>query len=427
MEHLKISDSKDCFTLNGREFFYLADTVWSAFTNPSREEWEEYLDYRRLQNFNVLQINILPQWDRSGWDLPLEIAPFAVKQDGTYDFYSPKEEYFAKAQKMLDMAVERDFRIALVVLWCDFVKGTWASDLMPEHMMPLDAVEPYVRYVLEKFSRYDPVYLVSGDTDFPSEETNRYYRIALETIKRLCPGAITTMHPAGKLAELPGEFENSRDLDFYMYQSAHFAEDQHMPREMAEVFCQKAVRRPVLNGEPCYEGHGYGRRYGRFNAFDIRKATWQSLLSGAKAGIAYGAHGVWSWHRKGMNFANEAFSSKPYEWREALRFRGAWDVSFAKYIFETYRLFDLIPGDIVRNDTKEIRFAMSADAGKFAMYAPYQADIAVNMDLSGYDLTLVNLEDRIFARPAADCEPGGSILRMKEFNSDVLVIGIRRA
>lgn len=46
-------------------FFYLADTVWSAFTNIDLTDWAYYLKVRKEQGFNVLQINILPQWDRS--------------------------------------------------------------------------------------------------------------------------------------------------------------------------------------------------------------------------------------------------------------------------------------------------------------------------------------------------------------------------
>ena len=52
-------------TANGKPFFWLADTCWSAFTNISDDDWQEYLDLRARQGFNVLQINALPQWDLS--------------------------------------------------------------------------------------------------------------------------------------------------------------------------------------------------------------------------------------------------------------------------------------------------------------------------------------------------------------------------
>lgn len=423
MNNLKISNTKDYFTHNGKGFFYLADTAWSCFTSASLQEWEEYLDYRRMQNFNVLQVNILPQWDRSKGDI--DNLPFEMTAAGKFDFHKFNEEYFERVQKMLDMAVEKGFIPALVVLWCDFVKDTWASGLMPSHVMPLDAVQPYVLYIIEKFSRYNPIYLVSGDTNFMSEDTSKYYKLALETIKEACPEAITTMHLAGESDYLPEEFAGSGYLDFYMYQSGHNIQNQHLPYKMAREFCKKPVRLPVVNGEPCYEGHGHGGRYGKFNEFDIRKATWQSLLSGAKAGITYGAHGIWSWHSKKKSFPSEEFSSYPYSWREALRFKGAWDVSFAKYIFEVYGLFDIIPQDLISNKTEEIRCSASEDLRRIAIYAPYNIDIGVEADLSGHELILVNLKDRYFAKPGISVSSGNTVIKMNEFNSDVLVIGLK--
>ena len=36
---------------NGKPFFYLADTCWSAFTNIKDNDWDYYLDYRKSQGF----------------------------------------------------------------------------------------------------------------------------------------------------------------------------------------------------------------------------------------------------------------------------------------------------------------------------------------------------------------------------------------
>ena len=62
---LKISKNKQTLLKDGKTFFYLADTCWSAFTNISDEEWDYYLYKRKVQGFNTIQINILPQWDAS--------------------------------------------------------------------------------------------------------------------------------------------------------------------------------------------------------------------------------------------------------------------------------------------------------------------------------------------------------------------------
>jgi hypothetical protein len=66
-----------------------------------------------------------------------------------------------------------------------------------------------------------------------------------------------------------------------------------------------------MNGEPCYENHSFGGDNGRCDDSQVRRAVWQSLLSGAKAGVTYGAHGLWGWYSEGKEFFNLSYSGKP--------------------------------------------------------------------------------------------------------------------
>ena len=281
MSFLTIADGKDHFVRDGQPFFYLADTVWSAFTAATREEWAEYLELRQQQGFNVLQINILPQWDRSEGDVSEE--PFEKDSAGNWDFGRPNGAYFQRTRDLVRMAWERGFVPALVLLWCDYVEGTWGARKVPGHTIPADAIRSYVRYVADQFAEFEPIFLVSGDTDFKSEQTIAAYSTALQAIKDALPRALTTFH-LNPDTDLPEQIVKSSGLDFYMYQSGHQEERQDRAYRLAELFGTKPVKRPVVNGEPCYEGYGFRFRYGRFGAFDVRKAIWQSLLAGAKAG-----------------------------------------------------------------------------------------------------------------------------------------------
>lgn len=417
---IKISPTKDYFLRDNKRFFYLADTVWSAFTNADFKEWEEYLNYRRQQGFNTLQINILPQWDRSGSDI--QISPFELTADGRMNFTRPDEKYFERAEKMVEMAYEKGFTPALVVLWCNYVKGTWGSKINPEGIIPFESVKGYVSYVAERFKRFDPIFIASGDTNFETDDAIAYYKLALDTLKEIAPDCLTTMHLGGGLWELPEVFVDSPSLDFYMFQSGHSIENQNLSYKLAQEFYKKRVKRPIINGEPCYEGHGYGNRYGRYSAFDVRKAVWQSLLSGAKAGVSYGAHGVWSWHKKGKKFKSGAFSSMPYEWQTALRFPGAWDTAFARWLFEQYDLFDIEPAnDILLNETPEIRVSKSDK--KIIIYSPFNVDIGLKLDISSYEWNAIELQTRKVFNPEVDIFIDHSIIKMNEFNSDVIFIG----
>lgn len=427
MIKLRVSENKQSLEMdNGEKFFYLADTVWSAFTNTTLEEWNDYLDYRKLQGFNVVQINILQQWDASETDLNLK--PFEYNEDGSFNFYKKNDAYFERAEKMVEVAVEKGFVPALVLLWCNYVPGTWGSEISDVNNMPKELVENYVKYVDERFSKYHPIYLVSGDTDFPTEQTIKYYSIALNTIKQRSPDCLTTLHVRGRLMEIPDELLYNDKLDFYMFQSGHNIQFQNMSYQLAEEFSKKSITRPSLNSEPCYEQMGYSRNlYGRFTRFDVRKAAWQSLLSGASAGITYGAHGIWSWHKKGKAFGliGEAFD-KPYDWKDALKFEGAWDYSFARQVFKIFNLDNLRPLDIVLKNTEEIRAASSNNSTKIIIYVPVNTILNLDINLEDYEFTIIDLKYRRFGEPRVSHVESKTIIDMHMFESDVLIIGEKR-
>jgi hypothetical protein len=424
LDALTVAETGDYFLRGGLPFFYLADTVWSAFVSVTPEEWDEYLSYRRRQGFNALQIAVLPQWDAS--KPHLDIAPFRRKRGGGLDYHEIDEGYFERAAGLLERAREYGFIPALVVLWCDYVRDTWLSRQHPERVMPYDTVRPYAEHVARSFSRFDPIYIISGDTDFESDETSRYYLAALEGIKSVSPHSLTAMHLLVANHYIPVSILRSGLLDFYMYQSGHLAEAQDMAYILARKFLENETRRPVVNGEPCYEGHARVLKAGRFNAFDVRRATWHSLLSGAKAGIAYGAHGVWGWHTKGKTFESTAISGLPYDWRVALRFRGAWDVAFARWLFETRGLFELEPRPDLEDPGVESSVAASDGLGKMAIYLPYNAEVEVNAPVPDFAWTIVDLQERRFARPEVRVEKDRTVFQAHAFEADALILGMGR-
>jgi hypothetical protein len=421
MARLQLSTTGDYFTQDGKPFFYLADTAWMAFANLSLSDWPRYLAYRKQQGFNALQISILPITHDTSMSED-NIDPFLPDANGNWDFTAYNEAYFDKAETMVAMAVERGFIPVLGVLWCSYVPGTRCSQNSPVvSAMPLEAVKPYATYAAERFKKYDPIFFISGDTHFESPDEAPYYLAALEATRTVCPDALLTMHLT-PMGDLPREFQEA--IHFYMYQSGHGAGRQDQPYLLAEKFAAYPVKHPVVNSEPCYEGHGRVGENTRFNAFDVRKATWQSLLSGAKMGVAYGAHGVWSFHRRGMNFLNKARSFEPFDWDVALTLDGGWDVSFAKWVFETYNLFDLEPASIVSGGDDEIRAAINSSRTRIVIYCPYSFDLTLDVDLTGYNVIALDLASRRAIVP--DVTAGAqSIIEMHRFNTDVLVLALK--
>lgn len=367
---------------DGELFFYMADTCWSAFTNISMENWKYYVRYRHHQGFNCIQINVLKQWDSSGDDLNL--YPFPIKKDGEergahfeFDYSTINQDYFDAAEEKLKVLKEYGITPVLVLLWGDYVPGTWESQYTYHNLFPYEKLEPYVSYVTKRFKKYEPIYFVSGDTDFPTEETIRYYKKVLTTARANDPDAIYTFHINGESMFVPEEL--AREADFFIYQSGHERPGQHYAYDIPKTMLENGYQKPMINAELCYEQIAVPGQL-RFMRQDVRRAAWQSVLSGASAGVTYGAHGIWSWHHFGGSFDSllkkgEGFPI-PYDWQEALHFPGANDMTFLKHTFCSLFPEGCVADFALLNGMDEIRCAH--DSNTYAVYLPTNVELDVS-------------------------------------------------
>jgi hypothetical protein len=171
---------------DGKPFFWLADTIWTAFTSPADDKWIEYLDLRAAEGFNMLQINALPQWDRS--DVANPRYPYATTDNGvTFDVTREVPEFWEHAKWQLSEAVKRGFTPAIVVQWSNYVPNTWASNIASQNIIPDELVDPVVQKICSSFNEFDPIYIVSGDTDFDHEEPVARYMLVTDCVKKYGP------------------------------------------------------------------------------------------------------------------------------------------------------------------------------------------------------------------------------------------------
>lgn len=421
MSRLKINDNGRTFLLNGQRFFYLADTVWSAFTSATMDEWEFYLEKRWSQGFTVLQINMMPQWDRCMSDVG--VYPFETQDGITFDYTKWNEAYFDRAKIMCNMAREKGFQLALVVLWLNFVPGTWGSRLSKDYIMPKDFIKPYTRKVVEEFEEFEPIYMVSGDTDFDTPESIDYYEAALSEACLRSPDSLKAMHIKRGYDYIPESFLDR--ISFYMFQSGHNADGQQMAYLLAEKFYGDYPKKPVINAEPCYEQMGFSRNmYGRFQPFDIRKAAWSSLLSGACAGVTYGAHGVWNWKKSGKQpnpVMGEGFD-KSFPMQEALLFPGAWDYGYIADFMKELTVDELIPvSDLLEDKSSDIRMAMTTE-GEYLIYMPYPTELLIKKELQGYQGKAINLSNRSVSKVGVCVTESSTRVLMHSFQEDTLIL-----
>lgn len=418
VQPVQIAPDGRSLTRGGQPFFWLADTCWSAFTNITNEEWTAYLDHRAAQGFNVLQINTLPQWDRCG--SLLDVYPFPTADGFTYDTGTLLPEYFDRARSMCREAVDRGFTLALVVMWCNYVPGSWAANIFPGNILPEEHVEPIVRTICEAFNEFAPVYIVSGDTGFEDPATTERYLLVTDLVEKYAPKALKAYHIKGRYDGLPQSLAERADI--YLYQSGHNAAGQGTAVTLAQSFLAREPRRPVINSEPCYEQMGYSHRvYGRFRRAETRCALWNSLLSGASAGITYGAHGVWNWQKPNMprnpNGGEGFLRALPCQ--EALRLPGAEDFAFAKKFFLENGITAVTPcQEVLTQYAEHIRAAMAGDI--LLLYVPTNAPLTLN----GHWTTAEAIDLESGSQAAVAVAPDGdqTHVEMHPFYSDALMV-----
>ena len=394
MSALTVAPDHRTLVRDGKPFFWLADTIWSAFTNVTDEEWIAYLDKRAAQGFTVLQLNALAQWDRCG--CAFDRYPFATSDYGkTFDFSSMNDEYFEHARWMVGEAVARGLVPAIVVMWSNYVPDTWASAIISDNVMPEQLVVPVVEKICSTFNEFEPVYIISGDTDWDRPGSLERYRLVTSAVEDAAPRALLAYHIKGRYDVLPHELAEHADV--YLYQSGHNLAAQRGAYELAESFLARDPVRPVINSEPCYEQMGYSHMlYGRFRRADVRLACWRSLLAGANAGITYGAHGIWNWQNPDVKVGNalgEGFL-QALRHEQALYLEGANDFGFARELVEELGLFGATSDQgVLESYPEDVRAARTTD-GRLVLYVPSNAALKLHGDFSGATVTCVDLLTR---------------------------------
>ena len=369
-------------------FFWTADTAWSMFTNATEAEWRHYLQKRHEQGFNVVQLNLLRQWDASQSDLDCE--PFEKTDLGEgkylYDYEQPNSAYFDRVERMLAMMAEYELTPALVLVWSNYAPDNWTTPLRRNNELPLAIAKQLIAEWVTRFKRYEPIYFLSGDTDFESTTVQNYYAELADVVKATDETALTAFHIRGRLGELP-EIILKRS-DFFAYQSGHNIDYQPLAYEIP-LAVRQVTDLPIINTEPAYEMMGYSHaKYGRFTREHVRKVSWQSVLSGASAGITYGAHGVWSWHATGQRFGMQGeMFDEPYSHDDALVFAGATDIGFLRSLAERYALSEATPL-LVDMKSPEIRVAQNKQY--VFVYVPVNTKISLaDLQLSSEQITNV--------------------------------------
>ncbi|QDV39536.1 apiosidase-like domain-containing protein [Tautonia plasticadhaerens] len=357
----------------GTPFFWLGDTAWELFHRLDLDEARRYLDDRASKDFTVVQAVVLAEL--GGLDVPNPNGDLPLEDR---DPSRPVDAYFEHVDVIVRLANDRGLVVGMLPTWGKY----WKLDL-PDSIFTPENARSFGRFLGARYREADLVWILGGDNTIEGPEERAIVDAMAAGLAEGDGGAhLMTYHPRG-----PGrssDLVHGADwLDFHMYQSSHASRELDNGL-FAEHDRALEPARPTLDGEPRYEAIPVGFYFrnadplDRFDAFDVRRAAYWSLLAGA-AGHTYGNNNVWQMWVPGRDPVLHA----DIPWWEAIDHPGAFQMRLVRRLFES-RPFEKLepdPAMIVGGPTSggaKVRAARARDGSFAFIYSPMGEPFAVD-------------------------------------------------
>ena len=382
LPRLEVSENKRFLVdVQGRPFFWLADTAWELLHRLNREEAERYLKNRADRRFNVIQTVVLAE--RDGLSEPNPYGHTPLRND---DPTQPNEDYFAHVDWIVARANALGMYIGMLPTWGDRWNRKGRGG--PEIFTP-DNAERFGEWLGRRYKDAGIVWILGGDRPVDTDQHKAIIRAMARGVRAGDGGAhLITWHPRGGEGSAQ-YFHDDEWLDFNMRQNGHAVEFTGR-YDQTRVDYDRTPIKPVLDGEPVYEDHPISfdaKKRGHSIASDVRRPLYWNLFLGA-FGHTYGHHSVWQmWEPKHAPVNNPLMP-----WYEAIDQPGAAQMQHGRALMESRPFLTRVPDDSVivtdRVPTSVpgaglYQFVATRDAnGSYAMvYAPIGRPFAVRMNV----------------------------------------------
>jgi len=347
---------------DGTPFFWLADTAWNGVLCARDADWSRYLAARREQAFSAIQF-VSTQWrafehDAAGRTAFTRTPSFAIDPA----FYQALDAKVAaiNAQGLL---------AAPVMIW-----SCTAND--PGRILTEQEMILLARYLQARWGAYQVAWILGGDGNYETA-WKQWLRVGRAVFADR-HDRLVTMHMGGQqwTAE---RFRGEPWFDFIGYQSGHGAS----ARELAWLVQGPPVVNqdrqpllPIINMEPNYEGHPAYVTGQLFSPYEVRRASYWSMLLTPPAGITYGNNPIWCWmEKKAPSPGHNLGMVEP--WQAGVETPGIAGMTILRRFFESQPWERLRPAQTVLAEqpgsTDPARFvaaASSAQDGVTLLYLP---------------------------------------------------------
>lgn len=330
-------------TEDGKPFFWLGDTGWLLFSKLDREEAETYMNNRKENGFNVIQVMVLHKLKLTNvyGDTALIQGDISLPNitEGNSFGNADEYDYWDHVDYMVDLAEKKGIYMAMVPVWGSNVRGGKVS---------ISQAEKYATWLAQRYANKSNIIWLNGGDTKGNQNTAIWNKIG-QGIRENAPNHLITFHPFGR-TKSSSWFHEADWLDFNMFQSGHRRYDQEDSEFAFGQDNWKYVRddysltpiKPTIDGEPSYEGIPQGLHDPSepfWDADDVRRYAYWSVFAGA-FGFTYGHSAVMQMHKPGN--PSPSYGVREY-WTEAINATGASQMKYLKQLMLSKPFFDRVP------------------------------------------------------------------------------------
>ncbi len=364
---------------DGTPFFWLGDTGWLLFSKLDRKETKKYLKDRAAKGFNVIQVMVLHGLNVTNYygDSALvnkNVATPRVTEGNDFN-KDDQYDYWDHVDFVVKEAAKLGIYVAMVPVWGSNVRSG---------LVNREQAEKYAKFLADRYNdKYNIIWLNGGDVK--GSDSSFVWNTIGETLQKNDSNHLVTFHPFGRTSSSKW-FQDAGWLDFNMFQSGHrryeqdstgYGEDNF--KYVRDAYYKTPVK-PVLDGEPSYEGIPEGLHdttQPRWQAEDVRRYAYWSVFAGA-CGFTYGDNAVMQMHRPSDD--ESAYGAKIY-WYEAINAPGAGQMKYLKKLILSRSYFDRVPDStLIANQGKRYDHIAATRGDNYAFIYTYNGRLLkVNM------------------------------------------------
>ncbi|HSC55041.1 MAG TPA: glycoside hydrolase family 140 protein [Phnomibacter sp.] len=383
-------------TDDGKPFFWLGDTGWLLFVKCNREAAIKYLDVRKQQGFNVVQVMVLHDMNNTKnvyGDNALinEDASKPNTTPGNNFADAAQYDYWDHVDFIVQEAAKRGIYMAMVPVWGSNVKSGKVTAAQ---------AEGYAAFLANRYKSYSNIIWLNGG-DVRGTEGLEAWKAIGTTLKKYDPKHLVTYHPRGRYSSSEW-FHNEPWLDFNIYQSGHKdyaqdtvrAEKYHYGEDnwkFQETDYALNPVKPSFDAEPSYENIPHGLHdslAARWNDADLRRYAYWSVFAGG-AGFTYGENSTMQFNKMGDWTANYGVTKN---WEQGVQSPGATQMVHLKKLMLGKNYFDQKPAQqlVVDNGERYQRVAAISSTERAMFYVYTGRSFSVQFDQLSFKPTKAN-------------------------------------